>query len=78
MKVKSYSVVFLLGSLTVISGITTTKNSQSSWSFKGSSVLAATRTDSNQIGFFNNGSNLQAISHLYNVNVMSVGIDFIF
>ncbi|MCX7067023.1 MAG: hypothetical protein NTW85_04960 [Methylococcales bacterium] len=61
MKIKNYSVLFLLGSLPVASGIAMAENSLSSWSFKGFGTLAATGTDSNKIGFYRDKSQTQDV-----------------
>jgi len=70
MKVKNYSVLFLLSLLPVISGIVTAENSQRSWFFKGFGTLAATQSNR----FFQQWQQPAANIIPNAVNVMSVGI----
>ncbi|MEI6706376.1 MAG: hypothetical protein WCK96_04470 [Methylococcales bacterium] len=70
MKVKNYSVLFLLSSLLVINDIATAENSQSSWSFKDFGTLAATQSNR----FFQQWQQPAGDIIPNAVNVMSVGI----
>jgi hypothetical protein len=58
MKANHYAVLFLLSSLSVATEMTKA-DSSSSWSFKGFGTLAATGTDTDQIGFYRDKSQTQ-------------------
>jgi hypothetical protein len=59
MKVKNFCVIFLLNLLVFIYNLAAAEEKLSSWTFKGFGTLAATGTDSSQIGFYRDKSQTQ-------------------
>lgn len=62
MKVKNYSIFFLLSLLSFIADIAIAEDGLSSWSIKGFGTLAATGTDTDKIGFYRDKSQTQDVT----------------
>ncbi len=71
MKAKAYPIFFLLSSMAFFASIVMAEDSQSSWSLKGFGTLAATGTDSSQIGFYRDKSQTQDVTNSWGITTDS-------